>query len=410
VSNVEDEWSTRFPFAPAWVGHSVVFLKSFPVQVIGRVIAIFPTLAWILICGAVPLAIASIFALKVPNSTLAVVLLVMIAPLVIYSAIVVIKVRVRLAHRAFREDESLLLAILDESTFLGWGVTVSVTQMFRLLNLLFTAPLRLAFSSPRAIRWTICVLILAAVIVMGWSLLPIKFIPWANQYGRGVITSGSVGGLFALATITIVGLLLLTILFFGFWAEMLALGGSVVLAATMVSAELPRSLSSMFDPLIAWSQWMPPGMRPILDESSDFHPYLTGPGDVTPFGMLSIAVVFHGIPFALKKINVKMLPGEGGIAPDDREEMDNATGWWLRVVAVLAVFELPMIFALLSRSTALVDPKLPPVGNGGLAVVGVLAALGGVLLYRLFRTKHRSIGRPSDFIDGLTIYVQRCLR
>jgi hypothetical protein len=237
-----------------------------------------------------------------------------------------------------------------------------------------------------------------------------KFVPWANQYGRGVIASGSVGGLFALATITIVGLLLLTILFFGFWAEMLALGGSVVLAATMVSVELPRNVSSMFDPLIAWSQWMPPGMRPILDESSDFHPYLTGPGDVTPFGMLSIAVVFHGIPFVLKKINVKMLPGEDAMAADDRQEIDNATGWWLRVVAVLAVFELPVIFALLSRSTALVDPNLPPIGKGSLVVVGVLAVLGGLLLYRLIKTKHRTIGRPSSFVDGLTIYVQRCLR
>src|SRR5699024_7562197 len=130
-------------------------------------------------------------------------------------------------------------------------------------------------------------------LVIGWSILPVKFTPWANQYGRGVVTSVSVGGLLAFAIVVLLGLLLLTVVFLGFWAEMLALGGGVVLAATMVSTVLPHGISRVFDPLFAWARWMPAGARPLLDDGGPLHPYLVGPGGGTPFALLSMAVALR---------------------------------------------------------------------------------------------------------------------
>lgn len=404
------EWSTQFPFAPRWAGEAILLLRSFPVQICGRLIAILPTIAWIFICGMIPLALASICGLVASISDLAGILLCFVVPVIAYAAIVVVKVRARLGRRRFREDEPIALAVLDEATFLGWGITVAVTQMFRPLNRFLTVPVRLAVASPRAVRWSIVLLILVALVALGWSMLPLKFIPWANQYGRGVVTSVSMGGLLAFTIVMLLGVLLLIVVFLGFWAEMLALGGGVVFGATLVNLVLPDSLSWVFDPLFAWARWMPAGARPLMDEGGPFHPYLTGPGNVTPFGLLSMAIVFHGIPFAVKKVNVQMLPGEAALAADDRQETDNATGWWLRVIAVAVLCELPVVFFLIARFTALGDPDGPQTNNGTFVAVCGLAALGCLVLYRLWRTRSRSIDRPSTFVQGLTVYTERCLR
>lgn len=404
------EWSTQFPFAPRWAGTAVLLLKSLPVQVCGRLIAIPSTIAWIVICGMIPLALASICGLVTSISDLAGILLCFVIPFIAYAAIVAVQVRARLRRRRFREDEHVALAVLDEATFLGWGVTVAVTQMFRPLNSIFTIPMRLAIASPRAVRWSIILLILMAVLVIGWSILPVKFTPWANQYGRGVVTSVSVGGLLAFAIVVLLGLLLLTVVFLGFWAEMLALGGGVVLAATMVSTVLPHGISRVFDPLFAWARWMPAGARPLLDDGGPLHPYLVGPGGVTLFGLLSMAIVFHGIPVAVKKVDVQMVPGEDALEADDRQEIDNATGWWLRFIAVAVLCVFPGVLFLIARYTPLGNPDGPQTSNGTFVAVCVLAALGCLLLYRLWRTRSRTIERPNEFVDGLTVYTQRCLR
>ena len=245
------EWSTQFPFAPRWVGEAILLLRSFPVQFCGRLIAILPTIAWIFICGIVPLALASICGLVTSVSDVAGILLCFVIPGVLYAALAVVKVRVRRRRRRSRDDEHVALAVLDEATFLGWGITVAVTQMFRPLNRILTVPVRLAVASPRAVRWAIVLLILVAVVAIGWSMLPVKLVPWANQYGRGVVASVSMGGLLAVAVLVLLGVLLLTVVFLGFWAEMLTLGGGVVLGATLVSLVLPHGMSGVFDPLFA---------------------------------------------------------------------------------------------------------------------------------------------------------------
>src|SRR5699024_1363343 len=152
-------------------------------------IAILPTIAWIFICGIVPLALASICGLVTSVSDVAGILLCFVIPGVLYAALAVVKVRVRRRRRRSRDDEHVALAVLDEATFLGWGITVAVTQMFRPLNRILTVPVRLAVASPRAVRWAIVLLILVAVVAIGWSMLPVKLVPWANQYGRGVVAS-----------------------------------------------------------------------------------------------------------------------------------------------------------------------------------------------------------------------------
>src|SRR5690625_3270098 len=243
------EWSTQFPFAPRWAGEAIRRLRSFPLQICGRLIPILPTIAWIFICGMIPLALASICGLVASISDLAGILLCFVVPVIAYAAIVVVKVRARLGRRRFREDEPIALAVLDEATFLGWGITVAVTQMFRPLNRFLTVPVRLAVASPRAVRWSIVLLILVALVALGWSMLPLKFIPWANQYGRGVVTSVSMGGLLAFTVVMLLGVLLLIVVFLGFWTEMLALGGGVVFGATLVNLVLPDSLSWVFDAL-----------------------------------------------------------------------------------------------------------------------------------------------------------------
>lgn len=212
-----------------------------------------------------------------------------------------------------------------------------------------------------------------------------------------------------MAAALLLGLLLFFIIFFGFWAEMLALGGSLVLAVTMLRSELPSTVTQIFSPLVAWSQWIPPGIRPILGEGSDLHPYVSGPGDVSPFGLLSIALVFQGIPFALKKVNVKMLPGELAMSAEYRQKIDNSTGWWLRCTAFVVFFELPLTFALISRFTGLADPALPPVSDGAFVVYCLFAAFGWFSLYRLIRNRARAIERSNSFADGLTAYTRRCL-
>src|SRR5690625_3507212 len=159
----------------------------------------------------IPLALASICGLVASISDLAGILLCFVVPVIAYAAIVVVKVRARLGRRRFREDEPIALAVLDEATFLGWGITVAVTQMFRPLNRFLTVPVRLAVASPRAVRWSIVLLILVALVALGWSMLPLKFIPWANQYGRGVVTSVSMGGLLAFTVVMLLGVLLLIV-------------------------------------------------------------------------------------------------------------------------------------------------------------------------------------------------------
>src|SRR5699024_10741048 len=108
-------------------------------------------------------------------------------------------------------------------TVLGWGETVAVAQLFRPLNRLFTFPLRAIFSSPRAIRWALFWLVLIAGVIVAWSLLPVRLVPWANQFGRGVVATTSVGGVFVMAGIVLLGLLVLMVVFFGLWAEMLVI-------------------------------------------------------------------------------------------------------------------------------------------------------------------------------------------
>src|SRR5690625_7030753 len=120
----------------------------------------------------IPLALASICGLGVSMSDPAGVVLCFVVPVVAYAAIVDVKVRPRLGRRRFREDEPIALAVLDEATFLGWGITVAVTQMFRPLNRFLTVPVRLAVASPRAVRWSIVLLILVALVALGWSMLP----------------------------------------------------------------------------------------------------------------------------------------------------------------------------------------------------------------------------------------------
>src|SRR5690625_6910567 len=74
----------------------------------------------------IPLALASICGLVASISDLAGILLCFVVPVIAYAAIVVVKVRARLGRRRFREDEPIALAVLDEATFLGWGITVAV--------------------------------------------------------------------------------------------------------------------------------------------------------------------------------------------------------------------------------------------------------------------------------------------
>src|SRR5699024_4258791 len=161
--------------------------------------------------------------------------------------------------------------------------------------------LRAIFSSPRAIRWALFWLVLIAGVIVAWSLLPVRLVPWANQFGRGVVATTSVGGVFVMAGIVLLGLLVLMVVFFGLWAEMLVIGGGTALGAVLLRSVNPELFAFAADPLIAWARWTPAIARGALDE---FHEYLTGPGGVTPFGLISMALVLHLVPLVTKKLNV----------------------------------------------------------------------------------------------------------
>ena len=403
------DWAAKASFAPRWVGRAIILLRSFPVQFVARSIAILPTIAWIFICGLIPLGLASVVGLRVPTDESTLIWLFMVCPFPLYFAIVVVRVRSRLTLRP-HQDENKALVVLDEITVLGWGVTVAVMQLFRPLNRFFTFPLRIILSSPRAVKWALFGLILIAAVIFAWSLLPIKFVPWANQFGRGVVTTVSVSGFFVMAGIVLLGLLVSMVVFFGFWAEMLVIGGGTVLGAVMLRSLNPELFSFAADPLIAWARWTPAMARGTLEESSDFHEYLTGPGGVTPFGLISMAVVLHLIPLMMKKLNVAIFPGEDGLTTEVREERDNLAGWWLQFIATGTLLVAPLLLCVLQRSTPLADPNSPKIENAPLVAVFVLAALGCFILLRLFKTRSRSVERPNDFVLGIIVYTRRCLR
>lgn len=403
------EVAAQASFAPRWVGRAIILLRSVPVQFVTRSIAILPTIAWIFICGIIPLGLVSVTGLRAPTDESTLIWLFLVFPFPLYSVIVVVRVRNRLRRRP-HEDESRALVVLDEITVLGWGVTVAVTQLFRPLNRLFTFPIRLIVSSPRAVRWALFGLILISAMFFGWSLLPIKFVPWANQFGRGVVTTASVSGFFVMAGIVLLGLLVSMVLFFGVWAEMLVIGGGTAFGAVLLKSLDPTLFSFVADPLIAWARWTPAMARGLLEESSDFHVYLTGPGGVTPFGLISMAVVLHLIPLIMKKLNVAIFPGEDGLTTGDREERDNLAGWWLRVIATGALLVAPLLLCILNRATPLADPNSTKIDDGPLVALFVLAALGCFFLIRMFKTRSRSVERPNEFVLGTIVYTRKCFR
>lgn len=403
------EWSLHFPFTPRWAGRMILLLRSFPVQVAARSIAILPTVAWIFICGLIPFMLAALCGLKLPTADSTLIWLCIVFPFLLYTIIAVIKINRRLGSHP-RQDEGKILAVLDEITVLGWGVTVAVTQLFRPLNRLFTLPLRIIVSSPRAIKWAIFGLILVAAVALVWISLPIKFVPWANQFGRGVVATASVSGFFAIAGIVLLGLLVLIVVFFGFWAEMLVIGGGTAFGAVMLKSVNPDVFSFAADPLIAWARWTPAMATGMLDGTDDLGAYLTGPGGVTPFGLFSMAIVLHWIPLAVKKMNVAIFPGEKALSPGHREELDNRVGWWLRAIATFTFLVTPVFLCVLNRSTSLADPNHPKVENGPFVAVCVLAGVGCLILLRLFKTKRRSVERPNDLVLSMIVYTRRCLR
>lgn len=205
------------------------------------------------------------------------------------------------------------------------------------------------------------------------------------------------------------GLLILLVVFFGFWAEMLVIGGGTALGAAMLKSLNAAVFSFAADPLIAWARWTPAMARGTLEESSDFHEYLTGPGGVTPFGLISMAVVLHLIPLMTKKLNVAIFPGEAGLTTENREERDNLAGWWLRVIATGTLLVAPLVLCILQRSTPLADPNSPKIENAPLVAVFVLAVLGCFILLRLFKTRSRSVERPNDFVQSTIVYTRRCI-
>lgn len=402
------KWSVNVPFAPRWAGEAVLLLRSFPVQFVGRMIAVLPTIAWILICGTIPLGLAAVCGLRLPTEESTLIWLFMVFPCVLYAAAVAIRVDRRL-RRCSHQDERVSLVILDEVTFLGWGVPVAVTQLFRPFNQAFMLPARIVLSSPRAIKWSIFGLILFGALAVAWMLLPIRFTPWANQFGRGVVASASVTGFFVMAGIALLGVLLLLVVFCGFWAEMLVIGGGTALGAVMLKSLNPEVFSFVSDPLTAWAKWKPTVVAGLFDESNDLHAYLTGPGGVTPFGLVSMAVILHGVPLAVKKMNVAMFAADDLPTAESREERDNLVGWWLRVTAAVTLLVLPLFLCILNRSASLRDPRYPEVETGPFVAVCVLAAVGCLILLRLFRTKRRCVDRPNELVLSTIFYTRRCI-
>jgi hypothetical protein len=392
-------WAAQTSPSPGWVGGALILLRSFPLQIITRSIAIVPTIAWIFICGAVPLGLASACSLRLPTSESTLTWLCVVCPIAVYAGLVIVRVKVRLS-REQDQDECKSLVILDEATVLGWGVTVAVMQVFRPLNRLFIFPFRMIVSSPRGIRWALIGLLLIAGVVISWSMLPIRFVPWANQFGRGVVTTLSATGFFIMAGIVILALLAATVVFFGLWAEMLVIGGGTALGAAMLDSLNIGWLSFVAEPAIAWSRWTPAGAKGLLDESSHFHDLLTGPGGVTPFGLISMALVLHLIPLVMKKLNVAVVPGDVGMSPDDREARDNRAGWWLVVMATAALLVAPLPLCIMNRYTALADPNAGKIGVGAFIAVCVLAVLGCLILLLLIKTRQQAIDRSDGFVRG----------
>lgn len=402
-------FSVNLPFAPKWVGRAILLLRAFPIQIIARSISILPTLAWVFICGTIPLGLAAVCRLRLPTEDSTLIWLCIVCPFVLYSAAVAFRVNRRL-RRYLQQDEHTILVILDEITVLGWGVTVAVTQLFKPLNRLFTLPLRVMLSSPRAIKWGLFGFILIGALAVAWLLLPIRFTPWANQFGRGVVTSISMSGFFVVAGIALAGLLLLVVVFFGLWAEMLVIGGGTVLGAVMLKSLNPEVFSFASDPLISWARWMPTMAAGLFDETDDLHEFITGPGGVTPFGLISMAIILQGIPLAVKKMNVAIFPADELPSPESSEERHNLVGWWLRAIATVTFLISPLFLCILNRSTSLSDPNLSEIETGPFVTVCVLAAVGCLILLRMFKTKRRSIDRPDGFVLGTLAYTRRCIR